>query len=209
MKLSASQRRRNKRQDINHKIRRKALNQPITLEQVCEFSSRLVRVDYGTGAGCWVYTGLSVGGGSKTYARKKHNGAWTMAHRFSLAVKLGCTVWDLEGYDAAHSSKAICLGGRCCNPDHLFPKVSEPNRSWDRGKDAKVYGDKVTIRTPEEKKAMMKAMHPTGVINDGRLFDEPWQSNASPLLVQFLEAGMRQELENMHQSSEITGQHAQ
>jgi hypothetical protein len=156
-------------------------------------------VDYGTGDGCWLYLGKSVGGASKAYARKKHNGELVMVHRFALAVKLGCTVWDLEGYDASHSSKAVCLGGRCCNPEHLKEKLSEPNRSWDRARDAALFGDKATNRTAEEKAAMMKAMYPTGVSNTGKLFDDLWQSNVSPELTRFLEKGLKEDLQNMRQ----------
>ncbi len=209
MKLSASQKRNNRRKTARYKARRKALSQQITLEQVCEFSSRLVRVDYGTGDGCWLYLGKSAGGASKAYARKKHNGELVMVHRFALAVKLGCTVWDLEGYDCGHSSKAVCIGGRCCNPDHLTPKLSDPNRSWDRAKDAEKFGDKATTRTPEEKTAMMKAMYPAGVSNNGKLFDEPWQSNVSPELTRFLEIGLKQDLQNMRQYRENTEVHGQ
>ncbi|HEX3739624.1 MAG TPA: hypothetical protein VHV29_07850 [Terriglobales bacterium] len=196
-KLSASAKRKIRRQTKRHKERYRAFRVPITLEQVCEFSSRLVRVDYG-GQCCWLYPGKSVGGGSKVYARMKFNGELIMAHRFALAVKLGCTLWDLEGYDAAHSSKVLCIGGRCCNPEHLFKKTSEQNRSWDRAKDAARYGDKATTRSEKEIKSMMDAMYPIGMPNDGKLFDEPWEQNVSPLLRQVLEMGMKHELENMH-----------
>jgi hypothetical protein len=209
MKLSASQKRKSRRTTATQKARRKALSQPIMLEQVCDFSARLVRVDYGSGNGCWLYTARSVGGGSKVYARRKFNGVWVMAHRFALAVKLGCSIWALEGYDAAHSSKEVCLGGRCCNPDHLTRKLSDPNRSWDRAKDAERFGDKATTRTEEERQTMMKAMYPRGVNSDGKLFDGPWQSNVSPELMRFLETGLKQNLQKMRQYRENTDVHGQ
>jgi hypothetical protein len=136
----------------------------------------------------------------------KFHGVWVMAHRFALAVKLGCTIWDLEDYEAAHTSKILCVGGRCCNPEHLTKKPIDPNRSWDRAKDAEKFGDKVTTRTPEEITAMMKAMYPVGLPNDGSLFDEPWEQNVSPMLRQFLEGGLKQDLENMRFNRENTAQ---
>ena len=197
MKMSASQKRNERRKTARYKARRKAFSPRITLEQVLEFGSKLVKVDYGTGEGCWLHTSKSYSGASKTYVRFRHNGELAQAHRFALAVKLGCTLWDLEGYDAAHSSKAICLGGRCCNPEHLTKKLSDPNRSWDRSKDAAQFGDKAPTRTRGEKVAMMKAMYPRGIKINGQLFDDRWQSNASPALARFLELGLRNELQNM------------
>jgi hypothetical protein len=204
VKLSASQRRRNKEQSRRHKVRRAALSKPITLEQICEFSSRLVKVDYGTGSGCWLHPAKSMSGASNAYARISHNGLPVLAHRFALAVKLGCAVWALEGYDCAHSSKAVCLGGRCCNPQHLTKKLSDPNRSWDRAKDAKKFGDKVITRTPAEVQAMIHAMYPTGANCNSRFFDDPWQSNASLELLRFLELGFKNELQNMRQDRNNT-----
>jgi hypothetical protein len=187
-------------QKARNQARYAALSRQITLEQVAEFSARLLHVDYGSWGGCWIYTGKAVAGASKTYARMSHNNYPIMAHRFALAVKEGCTIWDLEGYDAAHASKAICKGGRCCNPDHLKKKLSEPNRSWDRARDAGSYGDKITTRTPEEARKLLAALYPVGLAPNTRLFDEPWQSNVSPELMTFLEMGIRDDLRNMHRT---------
>jgi hypothetical protein len=187
-------------QKARNKLRYAALRRPITLEQIAEFSARLVHVDYGSAGGCWIFTGKSVARQSKAYGRMSYNNLPIVAHRFALAVKLGCTLWDLEGYDAAHSSKAVCKGGRCCHPDHLTKKPSEPNRSWDRAKDAGLYGDKVTTRTLEEARKLLAAMYPAGLPINRPLFDQPWQSNVSPELMGFLEKGLRQELRNMHQT---------
>jgi hypothetical protein len=209
MKLSASQKRRERRKTAREKERFKAFSPPITLEQVCDFSSKLVRVDYGTGEGCWLHTSKSVSGASKNYARFRHNGELAQVHRFALAVKLGCTLWDLEGYDAAHSSKVVCLGGRCCNPNHLTKKRSNPNRSWDRIKDADLFGDKAKIRTPEEIKAMLSAMYPTGIKHNVSLFDDPWQANVSPELQRFLGTALDKELQNMREDCANTGNSGQ
>jgi hypothetical protein len=187
-------------QKARDKVRYAALRRPITLEQVAEFSAHLAHVDYGSSDGCWIFTGKSVAGASQAYARMSHNNYLVMAHRFALAVKLGCTIWDLEGYDAAHASKAICGGGRCCNPEHLNPKPSEPNRSWDRARDAGSYGDKVTTRTPEETRKLLAAMYPAGLAPNSPLFDEPWHSNVSSELRGFLEMGLRDDLRNMYRN---------
>jgi hypothetical protein len=110
---------------------------------------------------------------------------------------LGCTVYDLTGYDAAHASKVICLGGRCCHPDHLTRKLSEQNRSWDRAKEAGSFGDKATTRTPQEARKLLDAMYPTGLAANSPLFDEPWNSNVSSALVSVLEMGLREDFRNM------------
>ena len=163
-------------QKARSKARYAALSRSITLEQVAEFSAHLMHVDHGNAGGCWIFTGKSVAGAAKAYARMSHNNFPVVAHRFALAVKLGCTMWDLEGYDTAHASKAICVGGRCCNPNHLTKRLSEPNRSWDRARDAGKYGDKITTRTPEEARKLLAALYPVGLAPNTRLFDEPWQS---------------------------------
>lgn len=213
MKISKKWRLRVKRktpEQLNRlKKRCKALSRPITLEQVAKFSAHLAHVDYGNDGGCWLFTGKSTSGASQVYARISHNGCLINAHRFALAVKLGCTLWDLEGYDAAHASKAVCVGGRCCRPEHLTKKLSDPNRSWDRRKDASVYGDKVTIRTPEEVQRLLAALYPFALKPSPPLFDEPWQSNASPELLAFLEIGLRGDLRNLLRGRMERAQHAQ
>jgi hypothetical protein len=191
MKLSGAQRRRIKAQDARHKQKRKRLSLRITLQQVAEFSARLVPINYGSGSGCWIYPSKGSTGASGSYAYYSFNGVQIGPHRFALAVKLGCTLWDLDGFDAAHSSKEICVGGRCCNPDHLYKKRSEPNRSWDRAKDAARYGNTVVTRTEPQARKLLAAMYPMGLVPNSSLFDEPWQQNVSPELTAFLENGIR------------------
>jgi len=185
-----------------YRARYAALSQPITLEEILEFSGRLVAVDYGHGQ-CWIYPGKSVGGASNTYARMWFRGLWVGAHRFALAIKEGCTLWDLEGFEAGHAHKGICQGGRCCNPEHLTRQTPPVNR-WQRSQDYKKYGN--GERTPEEKRALFTAMYPEGMSIDGKLFDEPWQSNASPELLHFLEMGLKKEFQNMLDSRTNTAQ---
>lgn len=183
----------------------RAFSQPFTAEEIADFDGRLVAVNYGRGK-CWLYPGKTVNGDSKDYARKWFRGQWTGAHRIALAIKLGCTLWDLEGYDAAHARKDICMGGRCCNPEHLSKKLSEPNRSWGRAKDAAEFGNSVPQRTREQKRHMMSTMYPAGMPNDGRMFDDPWQDNVSLELLRFLEMGMQNEYKNMQEIRVNTAQ---
>ena len=197
MRVTPARRRRAKAQDARYKDRRKRLSLKITLQQVAEFSSRLVRVDHGNGGGCWIYPSKGSTGASGSYAYYNFNGVQLGPHRFALAVKLGCTLWDLNGYDAAHSSKATCAGGRCCNPAHLTQKPSEPNRSWDRAKDAAMYGNTVATRTDHQARKLMAAMYPAGLVPNAPLFDEPWQQNVSPQLMAFLESGLLEEFKKM------------
>jgi hypothetical protein len=104
------------------------LTQPITAEEARYHSQFLEAVQFGKGF-CWIYVRKSTGGASNAYARFKFHGVWVMAHRFALALKLGQTLWELEGFDAAHAPSDVCIGGRCCNPSHLEAKRSDPNRS--------------------------------------------------------------------------------
>jgi hypothetical protein len=176
MKLSGAQRRRIKARDARYKQKCKRLSLRITLQQVAKFSARLVPINYGSGSGCWIYPSKGSTGASGSYAYYSFN---------------GCTLWDLDGFDAAHSSKEICVGGRCCNPDHLYKKRSEPNRSWDRAKDAARYGNTVVTRTEPQARKLLAAMYPMGLVPNSSLFDEPWQQNVSPELMAFLENGTR------------------
>jgi len=138
-----------------------ALSQPITAEHISYHSQFLEAVPFGKSY-CWLYTHKSAGGASKSYGRFKFHGIWILAHRFALAVKLGCTMLELEGYEAAHAPADVCIGGRCCNPEHLKRKESDPNRSWDRAKDLAKFGQKLH-RSPEEKRKMVKAFYPAGL----------------------------------------------
>lgn len=149
--------------------RSSALSKSISAEDVTYHSQFLEAVPFGNGF-CWIYTRKSAGGASKVYGRFKFHGQWVLAHRFALAVKLGCTLWDLEGYDAAHAPADVCIGGRCCNPEHLKEKLSDPNRSWDKAKDIEKFGLK-QYRSKAEKRDMVKAFYPTGLRVSGSLPD--------------------------------------
>jgi len=194
---TAKQKRRRQLADARYKRRKARLSLPITLLQVAEFSTRLVRIDYGRGGECWMYPSKGKTGASRAYGNFSFNGVAIGPHRFALAVKLGRTLWSLNGYDAAHASKSICMGGTCCNPEHLLLKPSEPNRSWDRGRDAIMYGDKVTTRTNPQAQRMVAAMYPGGLQPNAPLFDDPCQQNVSPQLMAFLEMGLREEFKKM------------
>jgi hypothetical protein len=39
---------------------------------------------------------------------------------------------DLDEFDAAHAPVEVCMGGRCCHPEHLSKKTTPKNRSSDR-----------------------------------------------------------------------------
>jgi len=188
-----------------YRARQKALSQPITMEEKADFSSRLFAVHYGRGT-CWIYPGKSTSGVMNDYARKWFRGQWVGAHRFALAIKLGCTLWDFEGFEAGHASKSVCMGGRCCNPDHLSKQTPPLNR-WQRSADYRKFGQKEQGKlSPEDQKKFIRAMYPDGIPTDQKVFDEPWQSNASPELLQFLEMGFRNDLRNMQETRDSTAQ---
>ena len=108
-----------------------------------------------------MYSAKSSGGVSSVYGRMKFNGVWTGSHRFALAVKLGVTLWDLEGFWAGHAPIAVCMGGRCCNPDHLS-KETPPIGAWARSKDRREVGTKPK-RSKEEIRHMVNLMYPKGL----------------------------------------------
>jgi len=143
-----------------HQKRYKALSRPITAEQIINASRYLEVVPHGNGF-CWLYAAKSSGGVSNGYGRMKFNGVWTGPHRFALALKLGMTLWDLEGYWAGHAPIATCMGGRCCNPDHLR-KETPPMGAWQRSKDRREVGTKPE-RTNEEKRHMLSLLYPHGL----------------------------------------------
>src|SRR5438128_104998 len=136
-------------QKRNLQKRHKALSQPITTEQVINASQYLEAVPYANGF-CWVYGAKSSSGVHDGYGRMKFNGVWTGPHRFVLALKLGVTLWDLEGFWAGHAPINICMGGRCCKPEHLH-KETPPMGIWQRSKDRREVGTKPE-RTEQEKR---------------------------------------------------------
>jgi hypothetical protein len=149
-----------RRQKLNQQRRHKALSEPITAEQVINARSYLEVIPYGGGF-CWLYTAKSSGGINSVYGRMKYNGVWTGPHRFALALKLGVTLWDLEGFWAGHAPITVCMGGRCCNPEHLC-KETPPMGAWQRSKDRREVGTKPK-RTKEEMRHLLNLMHPKGL----------------------------------------------
>jgi hypothetical protein len=135
----------------NQEKRKRVLSRPINAEDVETQSKHLHYVPY-AGHLCLMYYTKARGGVSGEYGKFKFytdgEYCWVGAHQFALALKLGnyqigkCRLSDLFGFDAAHASKALCLGGRCCLPEHLFKRKSEPNRSWDAAKDYSLDGRK-------------------------------------------------------------------
>jgi len=114
-------------------LREIALSKPITEQQIRDFEKHLVPVHYGKGF-CWLFGAKSSSGANASYGKLKFNGHWVAAHRFALAVKLGITPWELDGFWAGHGKVDKCVGTRCCNPDHLRKEIP-PEGFWQRSKD--------------------------------------------------------------------------
>ncbi len=144
-----------------HEARRAALSQPITAEQHLNFKKHLYPIAHGAGH-CWIHVSKATTGRTKTYTRVKFNGVLIPAHRFALAVKLGCTLWQLDGVNAGHAPAWECMGGRCCNLDHLLPETAPAVGAWLRSADQDDNGTKPK-RTPEQLQNMVKRMHPRGL----------------------------------------------
>lgn len=134
--------------------RQKALSIPITAEDIIYHSQFLAVVNY-SGETCWIYTQRSTGGRTNAYARLKYHGVWVPAHRFALAVKLGCTLWDLEDSKAGHAKVATCMGGRCCKHVHLRKEKTTAAGAWQRARDKQDVGNKPD-RTPEETRRLVR-----------------------------------------------------
>lgn len=47
-------------------------------------------------------------------------------HRFALALKLGCSMKDLEGFQACHARE--CTSPLCVRGEHLYRGTAEQNR---------------------------------------------------------------------------------
>jgi hypothetical protein len=152
---------------VRREKRHAALSKPITAEQIEHHSQFLEAVPYG-GDFCWIYTAKSTHGRKGEYARFKINGCLVAAHRFALAVKLGCTLWELEGIRAGHAPISECIGGRCCKHVHLREEANTARGAWQRSKDRKAVGVKPE-RSQEDKRRMVRFMHPHGLPVGNRL----------------------------------------
>ena len=148
------------------KMRQAALSKPITFEQIIHHSQFLEVVPY-AGGFCWLYTAKATGGRTGEYTKLKLNGYRINAHRFALALKLGCTLWDLEGVQSGHHLVSTCMGGRCRNHVHLR-KVTGRRNAWDRAADREEIGTKFK-RTKAQKQALIRFMYPKGVPTGQRL----------------------------------------
>jgi len=158
--MNRTQRAKEKKGRAYNKARYRALSQPITAEQHVNFKKHLLAVPHGSGF-CWIHVSKATTGESKSYAKVKYNGFWVPAHRFALALKLVCTPWDLEGFNAGHAPAWECMGGRCCNPAHLR-RERTPEGAWVRSADREQIGTKPT-RTLEEMRRLVDYMHPRGL----------------------------------------------
>jgi hypothetical protein len=182
-------------QEKRDNAKHNAMTKRPTFQQSAAFYVKLEEVPYGHGT-CYLYPSKSTSGISGNYGKMSYNGYPVVPHRFALMLKLECTLADLKGFDAAHAPRAVCSGGRCCHPDHLLKKKSQANRSWDRGKEAAIYGQDAVNRTTEQKRKMVADMYPSGLVPNPKLFDDPISDNN--LRRHFLEMGMRMTLDEMH-----------
>ena len=144
---------------MGRKLRRLAkreavFSQPITAEEITYQCQYLEAVPY-AGGFCWIYTSKSTSGRSKTYGKMSFRGFKVEPHRFALAVKLGCTLWDLEDSKAGHAHTSKCLGGRCCKHMHLKKENSTAAGAWARSRDMQDVGSKPE-RTMEQTRKMVR-----------------------------------------------------
>src|SRR5438552_8476743 len=113
MKLSKTVQRARRRK------RREILSGPITPEELSTFRQRIHVVRFGHGL-CWVYMSRSKGGigaldiyGQKIpghYGMMRFRGYQIGSHRFALALKEGCSLWELNQYQAGHLPYEVCMG---------------------------------------------------------------------------------------------------
>lgn len=143
----------------NLEKRQAALSIPITAEDIIYHSQFLEAVPY-AGGFCWIYVKKSTGGRTGVYARMKYHGVWVQAHRFALAAKLGCTLWDLEDSKAGHAKASTCLGGRCCKHMHLKKEDTTAAGAWARSKDKTDIGSKPKRSAEQIKKMIRRTCDP-------------------------------------------------
>jgi hypothetical protein len=134
--------------------RQAAFSQPITAEEIIYQCQYLEAVPY-AGGFCWIYTSKSTSGRSKTYGKMSFRGFKVEPHRFALAVKLGCTLWDLENSKAGHAHTSKCLGGRCCKHIHLQKEDSTAAGAWARSRDKADVGLR-PVRTMDQTRKMVR-----------------------------------------------------
>ena len=104
--------------------RKERLSAPITLDALLTFMGRLVAVSFCPDSECWLYVGKSnaltpdsMTFKTTVYATVKHNGEVLGAHQFAYAASEGILPSEING-DVHHLAR-VCIGYRCCNPNHL------------------------------------------------------------------------------------------
>ena len=105
--------------------RKAALSTPITMEQVLAFVRRLVAVSFCPDSECWLYVGnrnsltpSTMSLKTTSYASYRHTGEVIGAHQFAYAASEGILLSEIDG--DVHHLPRVCIGYRCCNPDHLL-----------------------------------------------------------------------------------------
>jgi hypothetical protein len=113
-----------KSQDQIRRERKAQLSAPITMEEVQTFMGRLVAISFCPDSECWIYVGkrnaLTLSGmvfKTTAYPTVKHNGEVLGAHQFAYAASEGILPSEIDG-DVHHLAR-VCIGYRCCNPNHL------------------------------------------------------------------------------------------
>lgn len=113
-----------KSQDTIKRERNERLSAPMTLDELQTFIGRLVAVSFCPDSECWLYVGKrnaltpnSMTFKTTVYATVKHNGEVLGAHQFAYAASEGILPSEIDG--DVHHIPRLCIGYRCCNPNHL------------------------------------------------------------------------------------------
>ncbi len=142
---------------------------PITADEIAKFRQRIVPVPHGQGL-CWIYRTKSKSGKGHLdcngnpipwhYALMRFRGTQIGTHRFALALKEGCCIWELFDYQAGHLPNEVCMGAPCCNPEHMVKQPlirnihqrDKERRRYAKKFDlvAKMYPKGLPIRTNEQ-----------------------------------------------------------
>ena len=95
---------------------------------------------------CWVWTGATGGRGQARYGILSHQGKMRMATHVSLWLFKGVELPLKQGQQVLHALRAVCVGPRCVNPDHLRVGSAKENAA-DRTPDGtSLHGDRNPMR---------------------------------------------------------------
>ena len=113
-----------KSQSTIKRERKERLSAPCHARERLQEFWRLVAVSFCPDSECWLYVGMNnaltptnMAFKMTAYATWRHNGEVIGAHQFAYAASQGILLSEIDG--DVHHLDGVCIGYRCCNPNHL------------------------------------------------------------------------------------------